>query len=236
MTTETDLCAAERRCARLARRTGRRRIEWIAEDPQLVARPKRGAPRPNHSSLRPRIANRISAAVAARAAIARPVTISRAGTAGSAADMPIRIHTSLRGGAGHVLAVVVGAIDLPRHVDCSEAVAAGSSAASRDAIRCGVTTREVPGKDAGPCPAGSPRLSRPNANCAIGRACGATALAGYARQPVRAAARGARPAVVQIRLKVRAGPVAVDLIRGAADPRRPALGAVSVLAELTIRT
>ena len=150
--------------------------------------------------------------------------------------MPIPLHTALRGGAGHILAGVGGAIDLPRHVDCSEAVAAGPSATARDAIRGGVATREVPGKDAGPRPAGPPRLSRPNANCAIECACGATALAGYAPQPVRSAAQAAAPAVVRVRLNVRAGPVAVDLIRGAADPRRPAHGAVSVLAELAIRT
>jgi hypothetical protein len=176
-TIERGQHAAENGHAGLARRTVLGRVEWVAQSRQLIPRPEAGAPRPDHASLRLRNASRAAgriAAVATRSAIARPVASHTAySTIPVAADGEWRDpsslvgSTALRCGADHIPTGLVGATDLSRHIDCSETVAAGSGATSRDAIRRAVTTWEVCGKDARPFPAGPGRLSRQIAKYAV---------------------------------------------------------------------
>ncbi len=97
---------------------------------------------------------------------------------------------------------------MPRHVDCSQAEAAGPCAASRDAIGRRVTTWEVLGKDARPSPADPAHLPRPHAEFAVRCVCGANALTARAPHEVVRAAYTAAPAVVRIRLNVHARAVA----------------------------
>ena len=159
LTEENDLRPAENARAGLARRTVLRRVEGIAQVRQLSPRPDGGAPRANHARRGLRRAARdvvagITAAVAARAAIARPVAKRAAQSTApvSTLDEPRGWtgRTALRRRALHGRTAARGATDLPRHVDCSEAVTAWARAATRDAISRAVAPREICGKHAHP--------------------------------------------------------------------------------------
>jgi hypothetical protein len=159
LTKESDL-RADNGYAGLPRRTVLRRVEGIAQVRQLTPGPDRRAPRANHARRRLRRAVRseggagIAAAVASRGAITRAVATEVACPTApiSALDEPSGWtgRTARRRGALRRRAGVGGATDLPRHIDCSEAVTAGARAAARNAIRRAVARREPCGKDAHP--------------------------------------------------------------------------------------